>query len=258
MPGFRILDQFPAYLDRLGLPASGGRLDFFETGTDTPKDVYGNPDLTVNNGSTVLIGTDGRTVKDIWGDGVYRVRLYAADDTLIAEADTVQIPGGSGTVIPPLDANKFLTNDGATLLWQLIRQLPDPSGNAQKILSNDGANPVWIDRPSVPTPEVTPNVFAFGGFLIQWGTATAPSSGTRRTTVPVAFPRPFKSAPIVPPPNQPTSINPAGLIGTSQASSVGPNGFTASFDANIDNTGSSFNITSPFPFNWIAFGLAAT
>jgi hypothetical protein len=92
MTAFRILDQTPVYLDLLGQPASGGTLRFFETETDTPKNVFGDPNLSVNNGSSVLIGTDGRTVDDVWGDGVYRVRLYASDNTLIAEADPVEIP----------------------------------------------------------------------------------------------------------------------------------------------------------------------
>jgi hypothetical protein len=100
MTGFRIPDSFPVFLDRLGQPAANGRLEFYDAGTSVPKDVYGNPDLTVNNGPTVLIGADGRAVDDIWGDGSYYVRLIAADDTLIADADDVSIPGGAGSGDP--------------------------------------------------------------------------------------------------------------------------------------------------------------
>ena len=255
MTGFRILDPFPAYLNLLGVPASGGSLKFFDSETDDPKDVFGDADLTVNNGPSVLIGTDGRTVVDIWGSGSYTVRLYASDDTLIAEAEDVTLPGGGGTAIPTLVAGSFLTNDGAVLQWEDILQVPDPTGQSGKILGNDGSNLIWQAAPVVPTPSTGTGSFNFGGILIQWGTDTAPASGTRNTSKAVSFPHAFASNPFVTL-NHQVGINPGGLIGTSMAGGINVGGFTALFDANIDNTSSAFIITAPFEFGWLAIGQA--
>jgi hypothetical protein len=255
MTAFRILNPFPAYLDLIGMPASGGSLKFYQSGTDTPKDVFGDPDLTVNNGPSVLIGTDGRTVVDVWGDGEYRVRLYAADMTLIAEADDVTLPGGTGAAIPALQDGQFLTSDGAVLQWQEIRQVPDPTGNSGKILGTDGVNLLWQAAPTVPTPTTGVGQFNFGGLLIQWGTGTAPASGTQATTQPISFVTAFSGLPVVFV-NPTSSINPAGLIGAHAAWGISSAGFTAEFSANIDNTGSQFTIAAPIPFSWLAVGQA--
>lgn len=255
MTAFRILDQVPVYLDLLGQPASGGTLRFFDNVTDTPKDVFGDPDLTVNNGSSVLIGTDGRTVVDVWGDGVYRVRLYAADNTLIAEAEDVEIPGGAGTSIPALSANKFLTNDGAVMSWADVLQVPDPTGSSSKILGTDGVNLLWQAPPTVETPTSTDSSFSFGGLLIQRGTGSAPASGTKVTSLAVAFGTAFAATPFVCV-NHPNSLSPAGFLGSGQASGETINGFTAVFDVNVAETGASFNIVNPVPFSWLAIGKA--
>lgn len=191
MTGFRILDQFPVYLDRLGMPASGGYLAFFDTGTDTPKDVFGDPDLTVNNGSTVLIDSAGRTVVDVWGSGAYRVRLYAADDTLIAEAEDVEIPGGTGAVIPALEANKFLTNDGGVLQWAQVLQVPDPTGAGGKVLGTDGTNTFW--QSADINPPVSNGSIKLGDTLIQWGTDVIAPSGVTFANKTINFPTAFST-----------------------------------------------------------------
>lgn len=255
MTGFRPLDQFPVFLDRLGLPASGGRLDFFETGTTTPKDVYGDPDLTVNNGSTVLIGPDGRTVKDIWGDGVYRMRLYAADNTLIAEADTVQIPGGSGTTIPSLQAGKVLTNDGSSLLWDTFRQVPDPAGQGAKILGTDGASLFWQKVADQFQPVIASGSIQLGTILIQWGGDTIAPTGTTVGNKTFYYPRAFASIPVV-----------VGCIST--GSGVGRGGGIPSFGitgvtpeaayaaVDFNAIGPNAIVQNPCPFSWVAIGTA--
>lgn len=94
-------------------------------------------------------------------------------------------------------------------------------------------------------------------YMFSGGTGTAPGSSTKRTNAAVTFPKVFGSKPFVTT-NHEASINPAGLIGASQAAGIGVTGFTASFDANIDNTGASFNIVSSFQFQWFAIGLASS
>lgn len=267
MPGFRILDPFPTYLNRLGEPASGGYLAFFAAGTDTPKDVYGDPDLTVNNGSTVLIDSAGRTPVEVWGSGSYRVRLYASDNTLIAEADDVEIPGGEGAQIPTLSAGKFLTNDGAVLQWVAINQLPDPTGSGGKILSTDGVNYIWIEAPKTPPPAVSDVAVSDTGFsisdgtkkvLIQTGTVNAPLTGGRDASVAVNFPTPFNAAPmwIGITPRYDGTVSNFGNAPIPHAAARTSTGFTAAFAAGErDDSNSGFNFNTPIPFDWIAIGL---
>lgn len=267
MTGFRILDQFPVFLDRLGDPASGGRLEFYDAGTTTPKDVFGDPDLTVNNGPTVLIGTDGRAVDDIWGDGSYYIRLVASDNTLIADADNVAIPGGTGATIPAMEAGKFLTNDGSVYAWAAIYQLPDPTGSANKIVSTDGVNFIWIDPPATPPPAVSDvDVTATGvtisdgtsKILIQTGTGTAPNVGGRDTNLAVTFPTPFNASPLFVgiTPRYAGTVSALGNAPIPHVSAISATAFTAAFAAGErDDTNSGFNFNTAITFDWVAIGM---
>lgn len=269
MTGFRILNPFPVYLDRLGTPAANGRLEFFDAGTSTPKDVYGDPDLTVNNGPTVLIGSDGRAVDDIWGEGSYYVRLLAADDTLIAEADDVSIPGGTGATIPALQAGKFLTNDGAVMSWANIIQPPDPTGQSGKVLGTDGANLIWQPAPTTPPPATSDVAVLANGvtisdgtkkILIQTGTGTAPNVGGRDTSVAVTFPTAFSGNPmfIGITPRYGGTVSNYGNAPIPHVSAYSATGFTAAMaGGERDDTNSGFNFNTAIPFDWVAIGLVA-
>jgi len=268
MASFRILNQFPVYQNRLGEPASGGTLRFYDTGTDNPKDVFGDPDLTVNNGPSVLVGSDGRTVDDIWGEGVYRVRLYDVDNTLIAESDNVELPGGAGSGIPDLVDGYFLTNDGALLLWAPISQLPDPSGASGKILGTDGVNFIWQAPPATPPPAVSDiaisgngGTFSDGDHKLQilQGTATAPNIGGRGTQVDVTFATAFTNTPAVfVIPRFSGSVSAFANAPIPRISAVSATAFTAAFTAGeLDDSNSGFNFNAEIPFDWIAFGQVA-
>ena len=261
MTAFRILDQSPVFFDLEGRPAAGGSIEFYEAGTTTPKDVYGDQALNVNNGSTIAIGPDGRAVVDIWGDGSYRQRGYAADGTLISDDDDVEIPGGSGTAIPALQAGKVLSNDGAILQWLPLLQPPDPTGQGGKVLGSDGSTIVWQTPPAAPTLPPLPtggitvgsNSITIGDALIQWGTDSAPATGAHTTTKTVNYPTPYASAPFVAV-TRGGAISASGFNGTHGAQGITAAGFAATFDVNVDNSGSAFNITSDVPFVWLAVG----
>lgn len=264
MATFRITDPFPAYLNLAGQLADGGSLKFYDSGTTTPRDVYGDPAKSVNNGSSVLIGSDGRPVHDIWGDGSYRVRLYDANDTLIDEADDVEIQGGGGTAIPALESGKFLTNDGATLQWEELRQAPDPTGSADKILSNDGANYIWIDKPSNgTTPDVPITVGTTSvqigntsgkALLIQKGSDSAPATGAIGTSKTVTFPTAYASAAWHVSVTPTADAQAGGLVVHTLTSAASTTGFTVLFDV-AEGAGASAKINNAVPFTWIAFGL---
>lgn len=267
MTAFRIYNPFPVYLDSQGNLAMSGYLKFFESGTDTPKDVYGDSGLTVNNGSQIAIGADGRTVNglgtplDVWGNGNYRVRLYASDSTLVAERDDVELPGGTGTAIPALQSGKFLTSDGSILQWADVLQVPDPTGQSGKILSTDGTSLFWTAQPTIPTLPTggltqTGNVIQIGMKVVQLGSGSAAASGTHNTQASVTFARTMTSCDHVDVTPTVTPVTSKGFAPIPTVTARSGTGFTVSFDINESTTDSGTVINIPITFTYAAWGSA--
>lgn len=266
MPAFRLLNQFPVYFDRAGRLADGGELRFFETNTTTPKAVYGNPAKTVNNGSTILIGSDGRASVDVWGDGRYYVRLVDRDGTLIAEANDVEVAGGTEATIPSLVNGHFLTNNGSLLLWAPIAEVPDPTGQSGKILGNDGANFLWQAPPAAPPPPPEPDVtvgtkaFTAGKtsdpvkYFVQCGESSAAASGGRTTSASVTFPTAFAADWHVSITQKHNGVTSLASIPSQAVTAQSTTGFSVRFSVEENSTFAGWNITSPVPFSWMAVG----
>lgn len=276
MTAFRIYNPFPVYLDSQGNLAISGYLKFYDSGTDTPKDVYGDSGLTVNNGSQITIGTDGRTVNglgmpiDIWGDGNYRVRLYASDNTLVAERDDVELPGGGGTAIPALQAGKFLTSDGAVLQWADILQVPDPTGMSGKVLGTDGTNLFWQNNVTPPAAanisvaatslRIADTTTTTTSSLQQFGSGTIAASGGHVASGSVTFPTPFKAGTTVYVLATATggAITAGGYYAVINVNTTTNTGFSVSVNVNEGGSQSQNNITSAVNFNWVAYGIVDT
>ena len=88
-------------------------------------------------------------------------------------------------------------------------------------------------------------------FYVEWGTATAPASGTYTTSKAITFAKTFATIGHVG--VMPQTVEPGGPIVPYLTSPATTGGFTAVFDvaegANANNT-----IASDIPFSWIAFG----
>lgn len=260
MAAFRILSQSPVYFLLDGkTPAAGGRIEFYEAGTTTAKDVYGDQELSVNNGSSITLGSDGRAEDDIWGDGSYRVRVYAADDTLISDDDNVEIPGGTGTAIPALSAGKVLSNDGAVLQWLALQEVPDPTGQGGKIIGSDSTGYIWQDPPADPEVPITVGAASLQAgntnskaYYIQSGTDTAPASGTYTTTKAITFAKTF--ATVLHVSITPFGVQSGGPIVAYPTSAPTTGGFTAGFDV-AEGTNAQATINSSISFSWVAHGL---
>lgn len=259
MAAFRILNNFPVYIGDNGAPLAGGYLRFYDSGTTTPRDVYADPGLSVNNGAEVALDATGRAEVDIWGDGSYRVRLYAADGTLVGEADDVEIPGGDAATIPALVDGYFLTNNGALLLWEAIRQLPDPTGQDGKMVVADGDGYILQSIPEPPEPpepdiEVGDDFLRVDTYYAQWGTGSAPATGTDRTSVAITFPEAFDSAPhFVGITVTSTNITGHSLVAIA-VTNLTVNGCTVTFDNADRHYQGSSKIVNPVPFMWKAEG----
>ena len=71
MSAFLLFSPMVVFHGNTGNPLAGGSLKFFDAGTTTPRVVYGNKALTVNNGTTVTLDSAGRTAFETWGRGNY-------------------------------------------------------------------------------------------------------------------------------------------------------------------------------------------
>lgn len=267
MTPFRLFSKIETLFGSKGQLLGGGYLKFYDAGTTTPRTVYTDSGLVVPAGNTIDLDSSGRPNSDAWGDGSYFVEVYDADGVKQSEADNVQVPGAGGLAIPSLSANAFsyLTNDGSNLLWSIIRQAPDPTGQSGKIIGTDGTSLLWQSPPASPTPVATvaDGKYVIGGggstnFMIQTGVDTAPASGSLTTSKSITFPTAYKAGTV--------PIVMAITVGATQPSmaNVFPfmlapatsTGATISFDVAEGNTADAF-VISPVPFHWVSFGIVS-
>lgn len=250
---YRVTNPLIVNFDQTGRLAAGGRFDYFEAGTSTPKAVYEDPELSISNGASVALDASGRQNVDSWGSGNYRVRLYDQYGVLIDELDNVQDPAASsGAAIPALVPGAFLTNDGALLQWLALLLIPDPTGSNGKVLGTDGSLLIWQD---LPASGVTPGTgrIQLGNVLLQYGSDTMPSSGTYVTNKAFTFPIAFGGAPyhVGMSYNGGSGVAAAGGIPSFGVGVRSTTGATAYADFNEWG-----NITNPIPFTWFAIGPA--
>lgn len=260
---FQFLNPAPVIFNLAGTePLSGGEIQFYEKGTTTPKNTWADEALTVLNENPVPLDSAGRTETPIWLDGEYSVVIKASDGTTIATRDYTSGAGASAT-IPDLDPG-FLTNDGLNLLWQVLREVPDPTGFTNRILSTDGANLLWIEQaeaPVIPDPDIvvtaSPLSFLAGvsddttKLFIQAGSASANATAGRDTSASVTFPVPFAAAPFVF--ILPTSVSNVGGPMVPERTASTTTGFSTNFTI-AAGTGGDAKIFNAVPFDWIAFG----
>ena len=267
MSGFRLFSKLNTFYGLTGQLLALGYLKFYEAGTTTPADVFGEQDLSTNNGSTIALDSSGRPDVDIWGDiaDSYLVEVYAADDTLQGSADDIGVPGGSGTAFPALVDGEFLTSDGVVLLFDSIRQVPDPTGQDTKILGVVGSTLTWIPKPAdgaagTSDTSNTSTTFKVGSFLGQTGSDSAPASSNKSTTKSVVFAKTYDATPVhisI----TPTSggVTPNGVFPKWAVTAKSTTGFTVAFNTTTGGSSadsySGSNITSAVGFDWIAFGV---
>jgi hypothetical protein len=266
----------PQYRTATGEVCAGGSLKFFASQTTNPQDVYSDSALTTNIGATVTLGSDGRatgvsgTITVYLDDSkTYRAQLFDANGAKQWDVDPVNPSSASGSTIPAQVAGDFLSTDGSQLLWDEIRQLPDPTGQANKILSTDGTNFNWVAKPadgaagsdgtnaaiSATDAKTTIGDGTAGHdlLMIQRGSGTAPATGQHNTSASITFPTPYKSAPWVQAVGRSLVSGTIGVFATPTVISTTGASFT--FSTNDDNDAAA--VVSSMPFDWIAIGTLA-
>lgn len=264
MAAFRLYDKTQTWFGMTCQPLPGGYFKFYEAGTLTPANVYGNRDLSTNNGSQVDLDASSRLEHECWADtaDAFFVEIYDADDVKQAEVSYFETPGGAGQVIPIPSAGEYLTGDGVQFLVEDLTDnlLPDQTGHSNEILGTDGSVAAWVARPADGASDVEAAAGTFTAndgtdtFQILSGTDSAPASGTVGTTKSITFSTAFGATPVVH--VLPTSSSNPGGPTVPELTSVSTSGFTVRFDVAEGNASNS-NITNAVPFNWSAIGLKA-
>lgn len=263
MAAFRIFDKLRTFYGQSGQLLSGGELRFYEAGTTTPQDVYGNSALSVNNGATVSLDSSGRPSLDIWANtaDAYFVEVYDSADVKQGEIDDVEVPGGAGQTIPVPDSGEFLTGDGTNFLTATIREVPDPTGQADKVLSSDGTVLNWIAKPAngadASNVGSTATEYHVGNMYTVTGTATGTSVGGRTQSVAVTFATAFTSTPVsIDIEVTSSTLSSAGNMPSWAIISKSTTGFTVKFTmGEQDDSQSKYNFNAGVAFAYKATGV---
>lgn len=276
MPSFRLYSQLETFYGNDGAFLAGGQLRFYEAGTTTPQNVFGDKALTVNNGPSVLLDNSGRPVNAIWGDtnDAYFVELYDADAVKQGEEDDVELPGGAGQSVPIPNPGEFITGDGTNFALEDLtnRLIPDMTGHAGDILGSDGTLALWQDAPADPTVPTLPvtvtadslQVGASGSdfYLEQRGEGTAPASGGKTATANITWTTPFKVAPRVliqitgSAPGAGSDIYPKHSVTNRTTTGATVTFSTKTGGTSADNQSNS-NLIGATNFTWTALGTVA-
>lgn len=266
MTAFRLTDPKPQWRDDLGNLIPGGTLEFYEAGTvSTPLDVYGEKELSTNNGSVIDLDSSSRAEVDIWLGEAAKVILKDADGDTVWERDYVQDQAAGGVV--PLDPSTgddgdVYRTDGVDAYWGPLNEVPDNTGHEGEYLTNDGELNYWAplqayDADNLPGGILDEsNYVQIGNKMDQWGSGTATASGLYTTSVAVTFSPAFDSAPNVQITPNTGSLNDDGGYPEPAALSVTNTGFTASFHVGTEHFSSSsdHHINNAVNFSWRAIG----
>lgn len=204
MPAYLLLDKCRTFHGLTGQLLPGGYAKFYVSGTTTPQSVYGERALSTNNGSTIDLDASGRLEHECWADttDAYFIELFDSDDVKQGEISYMEVPGGSGQVIPVPGEGQVIGGDGTNFLLLDPFWLPDPAGNSGKLLGSDGAAWLPVARPSdgaAGTSDTSTSAtgLTVGDKRIQWAFGTGTNSGGRTQTVTLTWPVPFATAPSV-------------------------------------------------------------
>jgi hypothetical protein len=255
MAAYRPLGTFPQYFLADGTVNDGGLINFYETDLTTRKDTFSDQGLTIPNANPVVLDSSGRPTTDIWGSDAYGVVIT---DSLGANPRTfnnIQPDVGTGQTIPALVNGDFLTNDGSSLLWDTVLQVPDPTGEAGKTIATDGSLVFW-QTPATDVPiSGDSGSIVVGTTRIIWGNGTFPASGTNSASIVMTFSPAFSGTPyfigVTANGQNPTAIE--GILATA---AINPtmNGFTAYADTGFAAIPNSHTIINAIAFQWSAIG----
>lgn len=265
---YRFVDPDGPLINLLGTEtAAGGSVQFYDYQTTTPKNTYSDRDLTTPNPNPVPIGVDGRLEVEVWLDGEYTAVLYdgpgGTGNTVWTRDIVPEVAPGAAIPDPSGQDGKVLKSNGSILVYDTVRELPDPTGSAGQMVVVNSTGDGYITQPipDLPEPDVTVAadkvVIGGGGTLKKmelFGSGTAPASGTTSTSVAVTFSTAFKSGTIPFVSITPTNSQASGPFVPRTSGDPTSSGFTAVFDVAEGNSAGGNIVTAP-AFRWKAEGV---
>lgn len=262
---YRFVDPDGPLINLLGTEtAAGGSVQFYDYQTTTPKNTYSDRDLTTPNPSPVPIAVDGRLSVEVWLDGEYTAVLKDEDDNTVWTRDIVpEVAPGASIPDPSGQDGKVLKSNGSILVYDTVREMPDPTGSAGEmvVVNSTGDGYVTQPIPDVPEPDITiaadKVVIGGGGSLKKmelFGSGTAPASGTTSTSVAVNFATAFKAGTIPFVSITLTNAQASGPFVSRTSGDPTSAGFTAVFDVAEGNSAGGNIVTAP-TFRWKAEGV---
>lgn len=271
MPSFRLLNQAPQYLLPNGDVNAGGKLFFYETDLTTPKNTWSDEALTTLNPNPVVMDAAGRTLTDVWLEGEYGVVMTDADDNVVWTRNNVKPSNAEELTLPALAEGEVWMGDGSGVVPATIIAVPDPTGHEGDILKSDGVIPYWAAPDEVPEadePDIEIDAAAktvtigtsadATKYRKMFGTATAPASGTKGTSVTVNLPTPLDAAWLISLTVMVPQATPSGAMVDSAAinwtQGDACSSFTAVFNVSDDDTNPAWLISEDIDFAWAAEG----
>ncbi|WDS36246.1 H-type lectin domain-containing protein [Pseudoxanthomonas sp.] len=249
MSGTRFYDPAPVMFGADGTEiANGGLLYFYELGTTTEKATYSDSDLTTANTNPVVLDSAGRAEVNIWLDGTYTVKFTDADGNAVWTR-TVGADESDSDDIPTLVSGQFLTNDGTSLKWSDITQVPDPTDLTDYVLKSDGTQAYWAESDSTDADvDYSSTTIRVGGMLILMGSSSI-GTGANVPTKNIDFPLTFDSAPKVYVTMTQNGVNSTGYSAIPSVSAVTATYFTITADSNR-----GVSIANALTFDYLAIG----
>lgn len=127
----RLFNPGTVFRDTSDVPAAGGTVTFYESGTTTKKDTYSDIELASVNPNPITLDSDGTFPGEVFGAGDYTV--------LVKDANGATLPGSVDDVEESLSSYTVATLPSASVNARLMIYVSDETGGAVPAFS-DGTN----------------------------------------------------------------------------------------------------------------------
>lgn len=275
-----------------GAPLAGGLLFTYAAGTTTKQVTYSNPDNLTPNANPIVLDATGSCVCFLDVTLQYEFTLSPPGDTdpptnpiysvdQLGFADLTQglaplaSPAFTGEPTAPTPAagdnstsiatTQFIAEtitaalNNTALIGTPTAPTPASGDDTTKIATTAFvAAAITAASPSLPTGGITQtsNSVQIGKLLFQFGTGSAPSSGSHTTSANVAFGTAYATPLYANVMVSSASFSTSNYLAATAITSLSGTGFTAQMDTNSSD-GTNGNITAAVPFNWVAVGIVA-
>lgn len=156
----RLFQPIPFIVDGNGVPLSGAKYYFYESGTSTPIDTYSNSALSTPNTNPVVADSAGRLGDVFLAADSYRILIKDANDNTIDDIDPYDVSSGSSF------GDGLDTDSGGDIVAS--RPVNSQTGTSYTIQSGDRAKLITHSNASATAytlPQANSSTFPDGWFV---------------------------------------------------------------------------------------------